>query len=112
MSAATDILSPEAVTGAHGSSLQRLVRPLCRPRKRHLCRLCDEWVEAGEPCERWTGFHDGAPFTSHAHPECYAMTAKWDSGDWECCAPGDVTRPKMPNIGIERQTEPDTNKNA
>lgn len=85
----------ETLSAERGAdSQQRLVMPLCRPRKHHNCRLCDERIEAGEPCHRWTGFHDGAPFTSHAHPECYAMTVKWDSGDWECCAPGDMTRPR------------------
>lgn len=66
----------------------------CRPRKRHLCRLCGGWIEAAELCCRWSGFQRGeGPFTSRAHAECYAATRRWDEGDWECCLPGDLERP-------------------
>lgn len=86
-----------------GVQVQRMVRPLCRPRKRHLCRLCDEWIEAGEPCERWSGLCAGKPFTSHAHPECYALTDDWDEGDWECCMQGDVERPNERGLATAPQ---------
>ena len=79
--------------------MKNSISPLCLPRKRHLCRLCDEWIEIGEPCERWSGFHDGKPFTSHAHQECYAMTDGWDEGDWECTMQGDMKRPNPNEYG-------------
>lgn len=44
MSASEPILSPEAVTGAHGSSLQRLVRPPLEPAD---CVCCGEPKQNG-----------------------------------------------------------------
>ncbi len=71
---------------------------LCIPRKAHICRLCGERIEKGEPCQRWSGLIYGEGyFTSHAHPECYRETldAEWDEGDWECCGVGDMERPSI-----------------
>jgi len=68
---------------------------LCIPRKDHRCRLCNELILKGEPCERWTWLVNGIGFgTSHAHPECFAITKNWDSGDWEATSSGDIERPK------------------
>ncbi len=77
---------------------------LCR--KPHECRLCGELIHAGERCHRWSGFHENKPFTSHAHPECYALTARWDDMDWECCLPGDVARPKLGASAPLREESP------
>lgn len=33
--------------------LQRLFPKLCKPRKRHRCRLCGGWIEIKERCCRW-----------------------------------------------------------
>lgn len=77
-------------------ALRRLFPQLCIPRKRHRCRLCWEWIEVKEPCCRWETLEPGEGYeTYHAHPECYDVTldGKWDCGDWECCLPGEVTRP-------------------
>jgi hypothetical protein len=55
----------------------------CRPRKRHLCRVCDEWVLPGEECVRWSGVTNGEGWwTCHAHPECYVETEDWDY-EWD-----------------------------
>lgn len=69
---------------------------LCIPRKAHRCRLCDGRINIGEPCELWTGFSCDGPFTSHAHPECMALTVGWSEADWELSEPGDVERPGRP----------------
>jgi len=82
--------------------LQRQFPKLSRPRKPRRCRLCYGKIEIGEPCCRWEYLEPGEGYgTSYAHPECYQVTidSKWDEGDWECCSPGDVTRPN-------RQDEP------
>ena len=72
---------------------------LCRPRKRQRCRLCDGWIEIGEQCNRWSGLDPGEGyFTCHTHPECLALTEGWDWGDWECCMPGDIVRPKLADV--------------
>lgn len=87
----------------------RLFPSPCKPKKKHECRLCDRRIQPGELCCRWTGFSDG-PFTSHAHPECYAATEKWDHGDWECCLQGDLERPPVrmywPNAAGQAATNP------
>jgi hypothetical protein len=60
---------------------------LCVPRKRHVCRVCGQWIPKGEPCERFAGVEQGEGWwTCHAHPECLDLTVtqKWDEGDWEC----------------------------
>ena len=45
---------------------------------------------------RWTGVEPGEGWwTVHFHPECYAITQKWDDGDWECMLPGDYDRPAV-----------------
>ena len=62
----------------------RLFPKPCRPRKTHRCRICDGRIVAGEECARWSGVDRSEGWwTSHAHPECYAMTQKWDQFDWE-----------------------------
>ena len=74
----------------------RLFPKPCRPRKRHLCRVCGKWILAGEECARWTGVERGEGWwTCHTHPECYVVTRKWDDGDWECMFPGDAERPAV-----------------
>lgn len=68
---------------------------LCKPRKPHRCRLCNERIEIGEPCHRYSGLEPGEGYyTIYTHPECLALTKDWDDGDWECCSPGEVVRPK------------------
>jgi hypothetical protein len=73
--------------------------PKCNHRVPHRCRLCDELIPAGQTCYRWVswlhwaGWSQPKPVSYHAHPECYRLTAKWTSGDWECCHPGDMKRP-------------------
>lgn len=55
----------------------------CRPRKRHACRVCDEWVLPREACVRWSGVTEGVGWwTCHAHPECYVETEDWDY-EWD-----------------------------
>ena len=69
---------------------------LCHPRKEHNCRLCNEVIKVKEPCISWPFLTEGEGWrTSYAHPECLEETKrrKWDSGDWECNAPGDMKRP-------------------
>ena len=71
---------------------------LCKPRKRHRCRLCWQIIEINEPCCRWSGIEPGEGYrTEHAHPECYQDTLdqNWDEMDWECCMPGDLERPTI-----------------
>lgn len=47
----------------------------CRPRKRHECRICGQWIYPGEECVRWTGVERGEGWwTAHVHPECYVIT--------------------------------------
>jgi len=73
MSAAPDILSPEAVTGAHGSLLQRLVRPiaaLCVSRNSPYKRM--EGVDAYDMDRDATTFDGGKPVV--AHPPCRAWS--------------------------------------
>lgn len=80
--------------------LLALFPKLCRPRKKHRCRLCAGSIEVGEPCCRWDWLVPGQGHgTSHAHPECYQVTldGKWDEGDWECEQPGDIARPNAPH---------------
>ena len=78
------------------------------------CRICGEWIEAKQPCCRWDGITRGeGRWTCHAHPECYTITEKWDSGDWECHEPeGPRITPHMywPNADVQpRQESPQTN---
>ena len=80
------------------SELETLFPNLCKPRKRHHCRLCGQWIEVAEPCCKWETLEPGEGYeTSHAHPECYRVTIaeNWVDEDWECCFPGDVERPKQ-----------------
>ena len=82
---------------ADGSAeLRRHFPKLSVPRKPQSCRLCGTRIDAGEQCCRWSTVERGEGYqTSHAHPECfqYTLDAKWDAGDWECMAPGDISRP-------------------
>lgn len=69
---------------------------LCHPRKEHHCRLCNEIIRVKEPCVSWPFLLVGEGWRTHyAHPECLAETRrlKWDPGDWESSAPGDMERP-------------------
>lgn len=78
-------------------TVTELFPKLCKPRKRHYCRLCGTTIAIGEPCCRWSNVESGEGYqTSHTHPECYQYTVdhKWDDGDWECCFPVDIERPK------------------
>ena len=80
----------------------------CKPRKAHHCRLCGGKIEVGEPCCKWEYLEPGdGHSTSHAHQECYQYTidAKWGDGDWECMAPGDISRP---NARDDRRRAPDS----
>lgn len=66
----------------------------CRPRKRHECRICGNFIWPKEPCCRWTGIESGEGWwTAYAHPECFNITQKWDSGDWECFSPEGDEKP-------------------
>lgn len=75
-------------------------RKLCVPRVPHNCRLCGGTIPKGEPCVKWACLIDGEGWrTAYAHPECLAETVRlrWDSGDWERNAPGDLRRPTHGN---------------
>lgn len=77
--------------------LAQLFPKLCKPRKRHRCRLCYGIIEVKEPCCRWSTLDEGEGYaTSHAHPECYQVTLDedWSYDTWECSMPGDINRPK------------------
>lgn len=63
--------------------LRQFPKP-CKPRKRHHCIICGTRIEIAEECCRWSGLDPGEGYaTCHAHPECYAITEKWDEMDWE-----------------------------
>lgn len=97
-------LNAEAKTEGLSPELLAHFPKLCRPRKKHQCRLCAGDINVGEPCCRWSGLVPGEGYsTSHAHPECYQVTldGKWDAGDWECAQPGDITRPTSKTRGFE-----------
>jgi hypothetical protein len=87
----------------------RLFPKPCIPRKRHLCRLCGTWIEAREPCCKWSGFDD-PPWTSYAHPECYDEMKAENEQVWESLLPGDIERPSVrmywPNISVSHGGTP------
>lgn len=88
-------VAPENMTSPQ---LARLFPKLCKPRKRHMCRLCGKFIQIAEPCCSWSNLEEGEGWsTSYAHPECYQETldSKWDDMDWECSAPGDLERPSL-----------------
>lgn len=79
----------------------------CHPRKKHQCVICGTRIEIKEPCCSWSGLDQGEGYrTAYAHPECYAMSEKWDDMDWECRFPGDDPRPETrmywPNVQSDR----------
>lgn len=78
----------------------------CFPRKRHWCRICGGVIAIKEPCCRWSYVERGEGYgTSHAHPECYAITQRWDDGDWESWEP-EGPRQTPPMVWQNDQAQP------
>lgn len=70
---------------------------LVKTRKRHRCRLCNEFIEIGEQAIARNGFESGeGPWTIHMHPECEPFSREWDCYDWEENEPGIIERPTPP----------------
>jgi len=75
--------------------LENYPRP-CIPRKRHRCCICDERIEVGEPCCRWSSVLPQEGWrTGYAHPECMDITQDWLSFDWEYPPEMDRPSPRM-----------------
>lgn len=65
-------------------------------RKDHRCLVCAETIKKGEKMRYWSGVEVGRGFsTVRVHVECFDYSKEWDSMDWECHTPGDVTRAQV-----------------
>lgn len=64
----------------------------CKARKKHRCDVCDEAINPGETQVTRSGVQEREGwYTMHMHPICEEYSRKWDSMQWECHSPGDVT---------------------
>ena len=67
-----------------------------KPRKRHICRVCGEFIEVGEQCHIYKGVEEGEGFyTLYFHNECWDYSRDWDENDWDTCGPGSISREEI-----------------
>jgi hypothetical protein len=76
-----------------------------KARKSHRCFLCREPIGRGETYVRRSGISDGEMLTMAMHPECEAVTRRWDESDWECFSEGDMPRPGSRAAGEAAERE-------
>lgn len=65
-------------------------------KKKHRCYYCDELIYPGEKYGKRFGVDGGDVWDMKFHFECAYQAdevEKWDSGDYECYAPGEMKRP-------------------